>query len=138
MQVARNLGKTLREFQPTIREIQVGAKYYIVKSYIKLVTPMPLDRCIDVSACHFCSFRMFQGNLRVHSNGRLVLMTLQTHYKAHTLPMCATPRQLHQPLKLPIILRLLLTLVSYLVRNSTFTHKKHTNMIIFLKKQMGR
>jgi hypothetical protein len=42
-------------------------------------------------------------------------MTFQTHYRIHTLPMYETPRQLHLPLKLPIILRPLLTLVSYLV-----------------------
>jgi len=30
MQVARNLGKTLRTFQPTIKELQVGAKYFQV------------------------------------------------------------------------------------------------------------
>lgn len=30
MQVARNLGKTLRAFQPTIRELQVGGKYFCI------------------------------------------------------------------------------------------------------------
>jgi hypothetical protein len=115
MQVARNLGKTLREFQPTIREIQVGAKYSRVQSLLNLLCKCDSIDPFDLTTCHFCSFRMFQGNLRAHLNGRLVLMTFQTHYRTHTLPMYETPRQLHLPLKLPIILRPLLTLVSYLV-----------------------
>lgn len=76
---------------------------------------MPLDRCFDVIACHFFPCRMFQGNLRVHLNGRLVLMTLQPQHRTHTTQMYKTPHQLHHPLLVPIVLRLLLTLVSNLV-----------------------
>jgi len=74
---------------------------------------MPLDRFFDLATCHVCSFRTFQENLRVPLNGRLVLMTFQTQLRTHTLPMFATPHQLHHPPIVPMVLRLLLTLVSY-------------------------
>lgn len=47
-QVARNLGKTLREFQPTIRELQVGlfdiclSFYVSFNSYKQVLTLMAL------------------------------------------------------------------------------------------------
>ncbi|KAJ1391018.1 sec-independent protein translocase [Sesbania bispinosa] len=44
---------------------------------------MPLNRCFDVITCHFVPFRMFQGNLRVHLNGRLVSMTFQVQHKTY-------------------------------------------------------
>jgi len=40
-------------------------------------------------------------------------MTFQTQLRTHTLPMFATPHQLHHPPIVPMVLRLLLTLVSY-------------------------
>lgn len=61
MQVARNLGKTLRAFQPTIRELQVGTKYF----RLKLFAWISVDRClIIIIACHLCfplgSFKWIQ------------------------------------------------------------------------------
>lgn len=48
MQVARNLGKTLRAFQPTIRELQVPFESVIVK-----VLTLSPECEVDSSCCSF-------------------------------------------------------------------------------------
>lgn len=110
MQVARNLGKTLRTFQPTIRELQVGAKYFRLNCYADATFLM-----LWLYWMPFSPFRMFQGNLKVHLNERLVSMTFQVPHRTHTIPISKTPHQLHHPLIVQRVLRLLLTLVSNLL-----------------------
>lgn len=75
MQVARNLGKTLREFQPTIRELQVDIHK---KLMILNISFMPLLRrpFILSFALQFI-FRKFLRNSRAPLKRRLVWMTFQ-------------------------------------------------------------
>lgn len=71
MQVARNLGKTLRAFQPTIRELQVPFESIIVK-VLTLSPECEVDFILLLFQC-----RMFLGNSKALWSGRLVSMMIQ-------------------------------------------------------------
>ena len=110
MQVARNLGKTLREFQPTIKELQVDTYNFEFNLHCSHhLWGMP----DATSSTIFPSCRKFQRNLRAPLKRRLVLMRFQVQYKIHTGPEQLTllPQPLHQMLALRI-LGMWLTLVS--------------------------
>lgn len=104
MKVARNLGKTLRAFQPTVRELQVDLLYLLSVKFEN-------DALMNTALLFLC--RMFLGNSRAPLNERLVLMTFQLQSKTHTTTLTElTPSQLLHQLPALRILRLLLTPVS--------------------------
>lgn len=63
-QVARNLGKTLRAFQPTIREIQVGP-WFVVAICLRILLR---------NVIWFAALRMYQGNSGALLNEKSELM----------------------------------------------------------------
>ena len=64
LQVARNLGKTLRAFQPTIRELQVGSWYVVAICLMILLH----------NVIWFSAHRMYQGSSGALLNEKLELM----------------------------------------------------------------
>jgi len=72
MQVARNLGKTWRAFQPTIRELQV----YCDLALLECFWLFHLIGMVDLST-YYSPHRKFLENSKALWSGRLVLMTIQ-------------------------------------------------------------